>query len=217
MNKQDAKTDAIIKRLEHFYNMEVDDLGGRSITINNFKGLQKDLEMVINYLKQLDKSDTSKEKSSIYYFNKYKAVKHKMDKLNKIIDKLSYDLADYMLYYESKNPINSETIESKSKELKEYWNKHIDDEEENDVVELLRDSKPVDMKQMMIDELNRRYLKEILEDKLNELKEEFNNYQVDVNCTQDDYYVYSDKYGFVEEKLKELLEENEKVVWKYMN
>ena len=46
-----------------------------------------------------------------------------------------------------------------------------------------------------------------LEDKIEELNEEFNKYEVDINCSQDDYYELSDRYAFVKEKLKELLEE----------
>ncbi len=46
-----------------------------------------------------------------------------------------------------------------------------------------------------------------IEDKIEELDNEFNNYQVDVNCSQADYYELSDKYAFAKEKLKELLED----------
>ena len=49
--------------------------------------------------------------------------------------------------------------------------------------------------------------KKKIEDKIEELKEEFKNYKVDVNCSQDNYYELSDKYAFAEEKLRELLEE----------
>lgn len=46
-----------------------------------------------------------------------------------------------------------------------------------------------------------------IEAKIEELNEEFKNYEVDVNCSQDNYYELSDKYAFAEEKLRELLED----------
>ena len=49
--------------------------------------------------------------------------------------------------------------------------------------------------------------KKKVEDIIEELDSEFNNYQVGVNCSQDDYYILSDKYAFTKEKLQELLEE----------
>ena len=48
--------------------------------------------------------------------------------------------------------------------------------------------------------------KKKIKDKLEELNEEFNNDNVDVNCSQDNYYELSDKYAFAEEKIQELLE-----------
>ncbi len=49
--------------------------------------------------------------------------------------------------------------------------------------------------------------KKKIEDKIEELNEEFKNYKIDVNCSQDNYYELSDKYAFAEEKLQELLED----------
>ena len=50
--------------------------------------------------------------------------------------------------------------------------------------------------------------KKKVEDIIEELDSEFNNYQVGVNCSQDDYYILSDKYAFTKEKLQELLKED---------
>lgn len=58
----------------------------------------------------------------------------------------------------------------------------------------------------ILDELENRIPREKIENKIEELENEFNNYQIDVNCTQDEYYTYSDKYAFAEEKLNELKE-----------
>lgn len=57
----------------------------------------------------------------------------------------------------------------------------------------------------LVDIVNKQ--KKKLEDKIEELKEEFKNYIVDVNCSQDNYYELSDKYAFAEEKIQELLED----------
>lgn len=66
----------------------------------------------------------------------------------------------------------------------------------------------IEKQQEQINELKTNSIsKKKIEDKIEELDDEFNNYQVDVNCTQDGYYIYSNEYAFVKETLQKLLED----------
>ena len=92
--------------------------------------------------------------------------------------------------------INSEDSDCIETVLQELKNK------EKEIIELKTVN---EMQEYRINEID--IPKKKIEDKIEELNEEFNNYEVGVNCSQNNYYELSDKYSFAEEKLQELLEE----------
>ena len=56
---------------------------------------RKAANILLQYIDQLEKSDASKEQSSMNYYNKYKELKQENKKLNKMIDEMAMEIASY--------------------------------------------------------------------------------------------------------------------------
>ena len=76
-----------------------------------------DIEESIKELESLSPSEMATE-----------TILKELEKKDKIIDKLSYSLADYVMYYEYDKCRNPEMIKNKAKELKQYFERKVEDE-----------------------------------------------------------------------------------------
>ena len=83
------------------------------------------IETVLNMLKEKDKEAESYFKTTIMQAEKFDA---KLEKKDKIIDLMAYDLADYVMYYEYSKCRNPVMIKDKAEELKEYYERKAEND-----------------------------------------------------------------------------------------
>ena len=81
------------------------------------------IETLLQYIDQLEKSDASKEQSSMNYYNKYKELKQENKKLNKMNNEMAEQLAGIAIWNnEKEEPI----ILGNKKEVKKYFEKKVE-------------------------------------------------------------------------------------------
>ena len=96
----------IINRLSKITNRQILYGNKCGITIEGFRELQEDIETVLNMLKEKDAE---------------------IEKKDKMIDLMAYDLADYVMYYEYDKCRNPVMIKNKAEQLKEYYERKARD------------------------------------------------------------------------------------------
>ena len=81
------------------------------------------IETLLQYIDQLEKSDASKEQSSMNYYNKYKELKQENKKLNKMNNEMAEQLAGIAIWnIEKDEPI----ILGDKEEVKKYFEKKVE-------------------------------------------------------------------------------------------
>lgn len=96
----------IINRLSKITNRQILYGNKCGITIEGFRELQEDIDTVLNMIK---------EKNA------------EIEKKDKMIDLMAYDLADYVMYYEYDKCRNPVMIKNKAEQLKEYYERKARD------------------------------------------------------------------------------------------
>ena len=89
---------------------------------------EKAIEIVAKYLNFNEICGTRNFKEALEtVLNMLKEKDKEMEKKNRIIDLMAYDLADYVMYYEYDKCRNPVMIKNKAEQLKEYYERKARD------------------------------------------------------------------------------------------
>ena len=90
------------------------------LSTNDFSRSIKILEGALQYIDQLEN-----ENKRLTHTNKsYKGI---LNKLNKIIDEMASELADYVMYYDYSKCRDLEMIKYKANEIKQYFEEKVEE------------------------------------------------------------------------------------------
>lgn len=112
-----------IKTYIHNYIMEsFDDDGYTQYKISEEEQeFFNNIETVLNMLKEKDKYIKDANDITTEMSNDIKKLTSELEKKDKIIDLMAFNLADYVMYYDYDKCRNPEMIKNKAKEIKQYF------------------------------------------------------------------------------------------------